>query len=62
MYLNSGSLVSPFVYTGSINDYVYYTPSIDLIAPIINVYISPSSVSTNTYTIKITATVNPVSG
>ena len=62
MYLNSGSPVSPFVYTGSINDYVYYTPSIDLIAPIINVYISPSSVSTNTYTIKITATVNPVSG
>jgi hypothetical protein len=62
MYLTSGSGKSPFYYTGSINDYVYYTPSIDLIPPILNVYISPSSTSTNTYTIKIVATVNPVSG
>jgi len=63
MYLTNATPLGPsYVYTGSINDYVYYTPSIDLIAPIINVYISPSSVSTNTYTVKITATVNPVSG
>ena len=62
MYLTSGTGSSPFYYTGSINDYVYYTPSIDLIAPILNVYISPSSVTSNTYTIKITATINPVSG
>jgi hypothetical protein len=61
MYLTSGSLVSPFVYTGSVNDYIYYTPTIDLIAPVLNVYISPNS-GANQYTIKITATVNPVSG
>lgn len=60
MYLTSGSGSSPYYYTGSINDYVYYTPSIDLNAPIINVYITPSS--SDTYTIKIVATVNPVSG
>jgi hypothetical protein len=63
MYLTNATPSGPsYVYTGSINDYVYYTPSINLIAPILNVYISPSSVSTNTYTIKITATINPVSG
>ena len=64
MYLNSNTLTGPtsYVYTGSISDYVYYTPSIDLIAPILNVYISPSSTSPNTYTIKIVATINPVSG
>jgi hypothetical protein len=63
MYLNNATPSGPtYVYTGSINDYVYYTPSIDLLAPILNVYITPSSVSINVYTIKITATVNPVSG
>jgi len=62
MYLTSGPTTPTYVYTGSINDYVYYTPSIDLIAPIINVYISPNSTLSNTYTIKITATINPVSG
>ena len=62
MYLTSTTVAPNYVYTGSINDYVYYTPSIDLIAPILNVYISPSSTSTNTYTIKIVATINPVSG
>ena len=63
MYLTNATPLGPsYVYTGSINDYVYYTPSINLIAPILNVYISPTSISPNTYTIKITATINPVSG
>jgi len=60
MYLTSGTVGTPFVYTGSVNDYVYCTSSIDLISPAINVYISPNS-SPNIYTVKITATVNPVS-
>jgi hypothetical protein len=62
MYLTSGPTTPTYVYTGSINDYVYYSPTINLTAPILNVYISPNSVSPNTYTIKIVATVNPVSG
>ena len=62
MYLTTTTVGANNFYTGSINDYVYYTPSINLIAPILNVYISPSSTSPNTYTIKIVATINPVSG
>lgn len=62
MYLTSGPGTAPFYYTGSITDYVYYTPSIDLNAPLINVYIGPSSVSPNQYTVKIVATIYPVSG
>jgi hypothetical protein len=61
MYLTSTTLTGPttYIYTGSINDYVSYTPPIDSSIPTLNVYISPTSGSV--YTVKITATINPVS-
>ena len=63
MYLTSTTIAAPltYVYTGSINDYIVYTPPVDTSIPTLNLYISQSSVSPNTYTIKITATINPVS-
>jgi hypothetical protein len=59
MYLTSTSVGPNNIYTGSINDYVSYTAPIDTSVPTLNVYISPTSGSP--YTVKITATINPVS-
>jgi len=61
MYLTITSVGGNYIYTGSINDYVSYTPSVSTSVPTLNVYISPNSGPTNTYTIKITATITPVS-
>jgi len=60
MYLTITSVGPNYIYTGSINDYVSYTPSVSTSVPTLNVYISPNSGS-STYTIKITATISPVS-
>ena len=62
MYLTSTTVAASYVYTGSINDYIVYTPPVDTSIPTLNVYIDSSSPSpSNLYTIKIVATINPVS-
>jgi hypothetical protein len=60
-YLSSaGSTSSPYIYSGSLTDYVYYNPTSTLQSPIINVYISPTD-TTNRFKIKLVATIYPVS-
>lgn len=57
---SSNSTSSPYVYTGSVTDYVYYNPTSNLQSPIINVYIGPTD--TSSFKIKLVATIYPVSG
>jgi hypothetical protein len=62
MYLNSNTIAGPsYVYTGSINDYLLCSSTENLPAPILNVYIN-TGISSSTASIKITATIHPVSG
>jgi hypothetical protein len=62
MYLNSNTISGPsYVYTGSINDYLLCSSTADLPAPILNIYINTAT-SSSTASIKITATIHPVSG
>jgi len=56
---SSGATSTPYVYTGSLTDYVYYNPTSNLQSPVVNVYIGPTD--TNTFKIKLIATIFPVS-
>ena len=62
MYLNSNTVSGPsYIYTASINDYLLCSSTADLPAPILNIYINTAT-SSSTASIKITATIHPVSG
>ena len=62
MYLNSNTISSTsYVYTGSINDYLLCSSTADLPAPVLNIYIN-TTIASSTASIKITATIHPVSG
>jgi hypothetical protein len=62
MYLQSNVLTEPsYVYTGSINDYLLCSSTADLPGPTLNIYIN-TTIASSTASIKITATIHPVSG
>jgi hypothetical protein len=54
------SVNSGLIYTGTVTDFFLYNGPSNITNHFVNVYVNPASVSPNTYSVKMTATVTPV--